>query len=269
MRILVTNDDGVYSDGLWSLASALNEIGKVSVVAPDRDMSGIGTAMTLLSVLRTEKIQSPINGVDAIAVQGTPADCVILALESLFEHPFDLCVSGVNHGANLGLDIVSSGTVGAAMQSYLRGVPSIAVSVASLTEIVFDIASLTASVVSKRLLRKDYAETPLINVNLPNGTKQSIKGVCVTRLGPRAYLESVIEGHDGRRTHYWIKHDRMVGADAGKDTDIWAVRNGWISISSIDWGQVDRNQALWLNDIARLVADELNMDVASFETISG
>ena len=82
-------------------------------------------------------------------------------------------------------------------------------------------------------------------------------------------MERVIEGHDGRRTHYWIKHDRMVGADAGKDTDIWAVRNGWISISSIDWGQVDRNQALWLNDIARLVADELNMDVASFETISG
>ena len=114
MRILVTNDDGVHSEGLWSLAAALAEIGRVSVVAPDRDMSGIGTAITLTNVVRARSVESPISGIDATSVQGTPADCAILALESLYDERFDLVASGINHGANLGLDVLSSGTVGAA-----------------------------------------------------------------------------------------------------------------------------------------------------------
>ena len=263
MRILVTNDDGVHSAGLWSLADALKAVGRVSIVAPDRDMSGVGTAMTLLTVLRAQEVQSKLEGVDAAAVQGTPSDCVILATESLHDEPFDLVVSGVNQGANMGLDVVSSGTVGAAMQGCIRGIPSIAISVASLTDVAFEAASRTAKALAPVVAARRAPQPPLVNVNLPNAAPEEIKGVRVTTLGPRAYLESVARGQDGRRTHYWIKHDRPVGADAGQDTDVWAVRNGWASISSIGWGPMDGVPRQWLDQLPRLVADELGIAAAS------
>ena len=128
MRILVTNDDGTGSEGLWSLAEALTSVGEVFVVAPDRDRSGISAAMTLLDVVRANRIGSPVDGVEAYAVQGTPADCVILAHGALFDAPFDLIFSGINMGTNMGADVLLSGTVGAALHGYLRGVPSVAVS---------------------------------------------------------------------------------------------------------------------------------------------
>ena len=141
LRILVTNDDGISAPGLWRLAETLSELGQVVVVAPDRDQSGIGTARTLREVVRVDEVASRIEGVPAYAVQGTPADGVILATEALSTEPFDLVVSGINAGANLGLDVFVSGTVGAALQGYFRGMPSIAVSVASLTDVLYDVAA--------------------------------------------------------------------------------------------------------------------------------
>ena len=141
MRILVTNDDGISAPGLWRLAETLSGIGQVIVVAPDRDQSGIGTARTLLEVVRVQEVASRTEGVPAYAVQGTPADYVILATEALSTEPFDLVVSGINAGANLGLDVFVSGTVGAALQGYFRGKPSTAVSVTSLTDVLYDVAA--------------------------------------------------------------------------------------------------------------------------------
>lgn len=267
MRILVTNDDGVHSEGLWSLAASLSDIGRVSVVAPDRDNSGISAAISITNVVRARPIESPISGIDATSVQGTPADCSILALESLYDERFDLVVSGINHGANLGLDVLSSGTVGAAIQGSLRGIPAIAVSVASLAEVAFEAAARTARAIAPEVARTPVTTgsgtAPLVNVNLPNLLPDEVKGVCAARLGPRAYLERVRKGHDGRRTHYWIGHDREVGKDAAADTDVYAVRNGWAAISPVTWGADDTMPHDWLQRLAGLAADELGVRAGS------
>ena len=238
MRILVTNDDGIHSPGLWDLAAALKDVGHVCVVAPDRDFSGVGTAMTLLSVLRVQQIDSPVPGVEALAVQGTPSDCVILATESLFDEPFDLLVSGINPGANMGLDVLSSGTVGGALQGMYRGMPSMAISAAYSieTQVRYEAASLAA-----RALAIEWRDTPpqgapLLNVNLPDVDAGGIRGVEVTRLGPRAYLENVEKVQEGRRTHYWIKHNRPAIKEPEEGTDVWAVRNHRASVTSVDLG---------------------------------
>ena len=235
LRILVTNDDGISAPGLWRLVEALCVLGQVVVVAPDRDQSGIGTARTLLDVVRVHEVASRTEGVPAHAVQGTPADCVILAIESLSTEPFDLVVSGINAGANLGLDFLLSGTVGAALQGYFRGKPSIAVSVASVTDVLYDVAAEVTLDLARAIAANEGLREPLVfNVNVPNVGSAQIKGAEITRLGPRAYLESVERGRDGQRTHYWIRHSRPAGKDAGEGTDIWTVRNNRISITLVD-----------------------------------
>ncbi len=234
MKILVTNDDGIHSPGLWALAEGLKHLGDVVVVAPDRDQSGIGGAKTLLDVLRVEEVAAKVEGVRAYAVEGTPADCVILATESLFNERFDLVASGINQGANLGLDILSSGTFGAAMQGYFRDIPSMAVSVTSLTTVKYEAAALTAGRLADAISKASLAGPLLLNVNLPNLAPEMIQQVDITRLGPKAYLESVARGTDGRRTHYWIRADRPTKADVGEGTDIWAIRKNRVSITPVD-----------------------------------
>ena len=211
MRILVTNDDGIHHHGLWALAEALKEVGRVSVVAPDRDMSGIGTALTLVAVVRAQEVASPVADVKAFSVQGTPSDCVVLASEALFGEPFDLLVSGINEGANLGLDILTSGTVGGALHGYYRTIPSMAISAvySKETEARYDTAARTAVALAPAMASA-LNSTPLLNVNLPDVEPDRIQGVETTRLGPRAYTEHVERGQDGRRTHYWIRHNRPV-----------------------------------------------------------
>ncbi len=235
MRILITNDDGIHSDGLWALAEALNKIGEVHVVAPDRDQSGVGTGMTLLTVVRAIEVASPIDGVAAHAVDGTPADCVILATGSIYSEPFDLMFSGINRGANIGMDVLVSGTVGGALHGYLRGIPSVALSVVYTdTEIRYDVAAQVGSALGHSVVKLDSPTTPFLNVNLPPDVDSAgIRGVDVTKLGSRAYLESVEKVDDGRRTHYWIRHNRQTDEEPEKGTDLWAVKNDRVSITPL------------------------------------
>ena len=233
MRTLLTNDDGVHSPGLWSAARALKEVGEVVVVAPDRDQSGMGTAMTLLSVLRVEEITSQIEDVRAFAVQGTPADCVILGTESLVSGPIDLVVSGINQGSNLGMDVMVSGTMGAAFHGYFRGIPSIAVSVVSLSDVRYEAAARTIGALASTISETSLPGRLLINVNLPNVAPDRIEGVDITRLGSSQYLGNVQQGNDARRRHYWIRHTRMVKGDEAEGTDTWSVRNNRISITPL------------------------------------
>lgn len=233
MKILVTNDDGVHSPGLWALAEALKDQGDVTVVAPDRDQSGVGAAMTLLDVVRAAEIKSPVEGIEAFAVQGTPADCVILATEALVSEPIDIVVSGINQGANLGLDIINSGTMGGAFQGFFRGKPSIAVSVTSLTDVRFEAGAQAAAALVATIAANGMSTPMLLNMNLPNIAADQIESVEVTKLGPRAYIESVERGHDGRRTHYWIRHNKPVNHNVAEGTDVWAVRNKRVSITPI------------------------------------
>ena len=233
MRILVTNDDSINAEGLWALAKSLTSVGDVSVVAPDRDQSGIGTARSLLNILRVSEVDTRIEGVPAYAVTGTPADCVILAAEAIFDEPFNLVVSGINEGANLGLDVLDSGTVGGALRGYFRGIPSIAISVASVTGVLYEPAAHVARSLATAIAQN--GSRPLLyNVNVPNVASERIRGVRATFLGPKAFLENVEKGHDGRRTHYWIRHNKPIGDNIPKGCDVWATRGGWVSITPMD-----------------------------------
>ena len=234
MKILVTNDDGINAPGLWKMVGALKDLGEVTVSAPDRDQSGIGTAMTLLEVVKSREVAPPIEGIRAYAVEGTPADCVILAAETLAPGGFDIVLSGINEGSNLGLDMLTSGTVGAAFQGYFRGTHSIAMSVASLTNVQYDAAASTAAALVKAIAAQDSLPTLFLNVNLPNTTASGIKGAAITRLGPRLYLENVERGSNGRRTYYWIKHNRLTHRPVADDSDIHAVRNNRIAITALN-----------------------------------
>ena len=235
MKILVTNDDGVNAPGLWKMVGALKSLGEVIVAAPDRDQSGIGTAMTLLEVVKSREVASPpIDGIRTYAVEGTPADCVILAAETLEPSGFDMVLSGINEGSNLGLDLLTSGTVGAAFQGYFRGIHSIAMSVASLTNLQYDAAANTAASLVKTIAATDNLPPLFLNVNLPNTATGGIKGAEITKLGPRLYLENVERGNNGRRTYFWIKHNRLTNRTVGEDTDIYAVRNNRISITALN-----------------------------------
>ena len=233
MRTLLTNDDGVYSPGLWAAAEVLSELGEVLVIAPDRNMSGVGTAMTLMNVVRVEDIPSPVQGVKAYSVQGTPADCVILGAEKLLDRPPDLVVSGINHGANLGMDVMVSGTVGGAFQGYFRNIPSMAVSAVYETEVRYEAAARATKALARAISDNSIPSPLLLNVNVPSLTSEEIERVELTRLGAATYLENVEQGTDGRRTHYWIRHNRKVNAEVEEGTDVWAVRNRRVSITPL------------------------------------
>ena len=236
MRILVTNDDGTNSEGLWALAEALTSVGEVYVVAPDRDRSGISAAMTLLDVVRAHPITSPVDGVEAHAIEGTPADCVILAHEALYDEPFDIIFSGINRGANMGADVLLSGTVGAAIHGYLRGVPSVAVSSYYDPDgaIRYESACVGAAAIARDLGEAPVNAPLLLNVNMPDADPAGVEGVEITVPGNRAFLERAEREIVGRRAHYWIRHNRANSqSDTEEGTDVWAVRNNRVSISSI------------------------------------
>jgi len=149
LNILVTNDDGIYADGLWVVVKELQKIGKVTVIAPDRDQSGAGTSVTLRLPLRLHKIDPKVKNVDAYRLEGSPADCVIMALRVAVKDKIDLVVSGINEGSNLGNDVFISGTVGAAIQGYAYGISSMAVSVSGFGNLYYDAAARTAALLAE------------------------------------------------------------------------------------------------------------------------
>lgn len=237
MRILATNDDGINAPGLWAMVRALSELGEVCVAAPDRDNSGIGTARTLLNPLRANEADSPVPGVRAYSVSGTPADCVILGAETLFPGKFDLVASGINDGANLGMDVLDSGTVGGALRGYYRKMPSIAVSVTDVVNVRYEAAARAALTLARAISESadGAARRPILyNINVPNAAPDKIKGVKTTFLGPKAWLENVSRGNDGRRTHYWIRHNKPTSETPPEGSDLWATRAGWVSITPLD-----------------------------------
>jgi len=240
MNILVTNDDGVFAPGLWALARELAQVGRVMVVAPDRGQSGVGTAVSLYRGLRVNKVFSLIEDVDAYAVPGTPADCVILGLGSLSEEPVDLVVSGINEGANLGNDVLISGTVGAAFQGFFRGLPSIAISVAAFEDIDFVPAAKTAALLARQVAEHALPNHVLLNVNVPNLPLEQIAGVAITRLAHRNYMDLVETHHDALGRRYYSIVRGKPDWHVARNTDIWAIRKGMISITPLHSDLVHR-----------------------------
>ena len=227
MKILVSNDDGVHADGIRILSEALRQIADVVVVAPDRNHSGASHSLTLENPLRLESLTH--NGF--IAVKGTPTDCVHLAVNALLSPLPDMVVSGINHGANLGDDVIYSGTVAAATEGRHLGLPAMAVSLVGSKH--FASAAHYACRRVQGLMRSPLPADQILNVNVPDLPLAQIKGIRVTRLGCRHPAETVIVEQDPLgRPIYWIGPPGA-SQDAGEGTDFAAVEAGYVSITPL------------------------------------
>ena len=244
MKILLINDDGIHATGLWEAVRVLRRVGEVYVVAPDWEQSGVGASLTLHSPVRVREVPVALYlGEDetstfkatAYAVEGTPGDCCVLGLEKLVGS-VDLVVSGINSGSNLGWDVMVSGTVGGAIQSFVRGYSTIAISVGSVQNPLFEPAARVLELVCRRLLESPTESGMFLNINVPSLPLEQMSGVQITRLGGRSYGESVREEGLGPRKRYWIARDRSIMSDSQSGTDIWASKNQQISITPLHIG---------------------------------
>ncbi|MFC1993349.1 5'/3'-nucleotidase SurE [Chloroflexota bacterium] len=232
MKILVTNDDGIFAEGLWTLVKELRNIAQVAVVAPDREQSAVGTAVSLRQPLRVQSIRPPVPEVEAYSVEGTPADSVILALSKLIETKIDVVVSGTNQGSNLGDDVLISGTVSGALQGYLRGLPAIAISVGTADGLYLNNAAKLAALLVKKIHSNSSPANIFLNVNLPDSPLAEIRGVKITRPARYSHIDTVEEGNHSKWKHYWlVRQQRNKATD--KKTDIWAIDQGYISITPL------------------------------------
>jgi 5'-nucleotidase len=227
LLILVTNDDGIHSPGILSLSGRLSELGRVVVVAPDRERSAVGHSLTLHSPLRAEEIRPGF-----FAVDGTPTDCVNLGIHGLLDTRPDLVVSGINKGGNLGDDITYSGTVSAAMEATLMGVPAFAISLASISFLApdFETPAELAVRLARLVFERGLPADTLLNVNVPAGMP---KGVQLTRQGKRVYGDVVVEKIDPRgRKYYWIGGGEPGFQDI-EGTDFHALHAGFVSVTPL------------------------------------
>ena len=228
MRILLSNDDGYFAPGLAALAEALAPLADITVVAPERDRSGASNSLTLDRPLMLRQAPSAFY-----YVNGTPTDCVHLAVTGMLDHLPDMVISGINHGANMGDDTIYSGTVAAATEGYLLGIPSIAVSLASHNAQYFDTAARVVVDLVRRIQGQPPTEPMLLNVNVPDRAWTDVKGLNVTRLGKRHKAESVVKTTNPRgQTVYWVGAAGPA-QDAGEGTDFHAVANGFVSITPL------------------------------------
>ena len=224
--ILLTNDDGIHSPGLKALKESLSALGKIVIVAPDRDNSAIAHALTMHRPLRLTELDE-----DVYTLDGTPTDCVAIALGKIFERAPDLLVSGINSGPNIGDDITYSGTVSAAIEGTMYAVPSMAVSMAGEPPLDYGKADLLIRQLAQRVIAHGLPASTLMNVNIPAASE--LRGVKITRQGRRIWKQAVQEVADPRgRIQYWIGGGTPL-LDSGKDTDVWALGEGFVTISPI------------------------------------
>ncbi|GAB4267665.1 MAG: 5'/3'-nucleotidase SurE [Deferrisomatales bacterium] len=245
MRILVSNDDGVHAAGLAALAEALASLGRVVVVAPDRERSAVGRSLTLHRPLRLERLREGWYAVD-----GTPIDCVHLGIHGILEEPPDLLVAGINHGGNLGDDIGYSGTAGVAFEGALFGVPSFAVSLVARSAFHFAPAARVARRVAEAVVRHGLPQATFLNVNVPNvASAAELRGVRMTRQGRRVFGSGVAEKVDPRgRTYYWIGARELGYVEEDVGTDVDAIAHGCVSVTPV---RTDLTDLAFLEELRR------------------
>lgn len=248
MRILISNDDGVLAPGIKILATELSKTDEVEVVAPDRNRSGASNSLTLRDPIRVKQLD---NGY--YSVEGTPTDCVHLALTGFLDKAVDIVVSGINEGANLGDDILYSGTVAAAVEGRFLGLPAIAISMVGEHIVHYETAAKIVKQLVKKLSVEQLSSQTILNVNVPNVPIHEIKGFQVTRLGTRHSAEPVFKELDPRgRPIYWVGPPGME-ADAGPGTDFHAINSGYVSITPLHLDmthyKVFDQLSHWLRDV--------------------
>jgi 5'-nucleotidase len=259
MNLLISNDDGVFSLGIRTLANTLATAGhQITVVCPDRERSATGHGLTLHKPIRAEVIESIFHpAIRAWACSGTPSDCVKLALGALLDRPPDMVLSGINHGSNLGTDVLYSGTVSAAMEGVIEGIPSIALSLTSFSSQEFQPAADFAQTLVAHLTKHPLPQVTLLNVNIPAIPQHDIAGVAVTRQGIRRYVDLFEKRVDPRgKTYYWLAGEVLeevddqaldsaewIGLDKPADlawfkqipTDVQAIRQNYITITPLQY----------------------------------
>jgi 5''/3''-nucleotidase SurE len=251
MHILLSNDDGYLAEGLIALANALRDHAEISVVAPDRNRSAASNSLTLEMPLR---VNIADNGF--IKVDGTPTDCVHLAITGLLEHEPDMVFAGINHGANLGDDVLYSGTVAAATEGRFLGLPAIAISLAGHNPHYFETAAQVAVTLLNQLIKKPLPKDTILNVNVPDVAIKDLKGYQATRLGQRHKSEPVIKSNDPRgRIIYWVGPPGGE-QDAGPGTDFYAISEGYVSVTPL---QIDLTRYESIDALASWLPTETNL----------
>jgi 5'-nucleotidase len=233
--ILITNDDGVTAPGILNLVEAVKDLGKIVVVAPDKPQSGMGHAITIGTPLRLHKINSADN-IETWSCTGTPVDCVKLAVDKILHRKPDLCLSGINHGANHSINVIYSGTMSAAVEAAIESIPSVGFSLLDYSiEADFTGARKYARKIVELLLKKKPDKHLALNVNIPAVPAEHIKGMKICRQAYAKYVEDFIERNDphGRR-YYWLTGEFM-NFDKGKDTDVWALAHNYVSIVPVQF----------------------------------
>lgn len=248
MKILLSNDDGVHAPGIRALHAVLSELAEVVTFAPDRNCSGASSSLTLENPLRVTRLENGFH-----SVKGTPSDCVHLALNGLLENDPDLVVAGINAGANLGDDVIYSGTVAAAVEGRYLGCPAIAFSSVARSPKHFDTAAKVARKLIQQVLVNPLPHDHILNVNVPDIPYEQIAGIQVTRLGYRHRSEQVVRDKDpGGRDIYWIGPPGE-GQDAGKGTDFYAVANNFVSVTPLRVDLTAQHQmdslASWISEV--------------------
>ncbi len=251
MHILLSNDDGYLAEGLIALADVLRDHAELSVVAPDRNRSAASNSLTLEMPLRAN-----ITDNGFIKVDGTPTDCVHLAITGLLENEPDMVFAGINHGSNLGDDVLYSGTVAAATEGRFLGLPAIAISLVGNNPHYFDTAAQVAVTLLKQLINKPLAKDTILNVNVPDVALKDLKGFQATRLGQRHKSEPVIKSNDPRgRIIYWVGPPGGE-QDAGPGTDFYAISEGYVSVTPL---QIDLTRYECIDALTSWLPTETNL----------
>jgi 5'-nucleotidase len=233
--ILVTNDDGINAPGIRNLVEAVKGLGKVVVVAPDKPQSGMGHAITIGVPLRLHKVQM-FEGIECYQCSGTPVDCVKLAVDKVLHQKPDICVSGINHGANHSINVIYSGTMSAAVEAAIESIPSVGFSLLDYAlEADFDAARKYARVIVEQMLLHPPDKHCVLNVNFPIARPEEIKGVKICRQAYAKYEEDFLERLDPHgRKYYWLTGE-FVNFDEGADTDVWALANKYVSVVPVQF----------------------------------
>ena len=235
MRILVTNDDGISAPGIRNLVEAVQGLGKVIVVAPDKPQSGMGHAITIGQPLRLTKVKF-FGDVEAWSCSGTPVDCVKLAVDKVLHQKPDLCLSGINHGANHSINVIYSGTMSAAVEAAIESIPSIGFSLLDHSiDADFTASIKYARVIVQQMLKSNLDKHTVLNVNFPAVAEDLIKGIKICKQAYAKYEEDFIERNDPNgRLYYWLT-GQFVNFDKGTDTDVWALENNYVSIVPVQF----------------------------------
>jgi 5'-nucleotidase len=238
LNILITNDDGIHAPGIFALKKALDSVADVLVVAPDTERSAVGHAITLSDPLRVSEIHKD-NSLFGYAVNGTPADCVKLGIRCISQKPIDIVVSGINLGPNTATNIMYSGTVSAAAEAVIMGVPGLAISLTSFDKLEFEYTCLLARQLVKKIFENGLPEGTLLNVNVPPLKPDEIEGIVITRQGKGRYEESFDKRIDpNNRTYYWLTGKRM-NLDHDDDVDDVVIRHNKVSITPVRYELTD------------------------------